>query len=133
MKVALLSYEYPPDTGFGGIGTYSYYHARALAKLGHDVHVIAGATQNGVTHSEHDGVRVTRIRRDGWLAHRLEEAKRSRCGWFANRLETAHAAYEALAHLLEKEQIDLVEMPECGGDGAVVTTLMQIQIGRAHV
>ena len=46
MRIAILSYEYPPETGFGGIGTYAYYHARALAKLGHDVHVFAGSTKN---------------------------------------------------------------------------------------
>lgn len=126
MNLAILSYEYPPDTGFGGIGTYSYYHARALAKLGHRVHVIAGSTQDGIHHSEHEGVSVIRIRRAGWLARRLENAQQHRLGWFANRVRTAHAAHEALAHLLDKEQIDLVEMPECGGDGMVVTTLTQV-------
>ena len=44
MKIALLSFEYPPETGFGGIGTYTWYQARALVKLGHQVHVLAGAT-----------------------------------------------------------------------------------------
>ena len=44
LKIALLSYEYPPETGFGGIGTYTWYQARALAKLGHEVHVLSGAT-----------------------------------------------------------------------------------------
>ena len=44
MKIALLSFEYPSETGFGGIGTYAWYHARALVKLGHQVHVLAGAT-----------------------------------------------------------------------------------------
>ena len=34
MRLALLSFEYPPETGFGGIGTYTWYQARALAKLG---------------------------------------------------------------------------------------------------
>ena len=42
MRIALLSYEYPPETGFGGIGTYTYYQARALARLGHEAHVFAG-------------------------------------------------------------------------------------------
>ena len=126
MKLAILSYEYPPDTGYGGIGTYSYYHARALVKLGHEVHVIAGSTKSGIQQSEHDGVRVTRIKRGGWLQRLARNAAQRRCGWFANRLETAHAAYEALAHLLEREKIDLVEMPECGGDGLLVTTLLPI-------
>lgn len=126
MKLAILSYEYPPDTGFGGIGTYSYYHARALVKLGHEVCVIAGSTENGLHHSEHDGVEVIRIRRGGWLQRLASHAADRRCGWFANRLETAHAAYQALMHVLDRKQIDLVEMPECGGDGLLVTTLLPI-------
>ena len=126
MKLAILSFEYPPDTGYGGIGTYSYYHARALAKLGHDVHVIAGATKPGRYQSEHDGVKVTRIRRQGWLSKLLGNAHSKRCRWFGSRIETAHAAYEALMHIAETKPIDLVEMPECGGDGIVVTTLSQI-------
>ena len=32
MNIAILSHEYPPDTGLGGIGTDSYYQARALLK-----------------------------------------------------------------------------------------------------
>ncbi len=126
MNLALLSYEYPPDTGYGGIGTYSYYHARALAKLGHNVHVIAGANSPGRSDSEHDGVRVTRIQREGWLRRLLGNARAKRCWWFGARVETAHAAYEALVHLTQRQQIDMIEMPECGGDGAVVSTLLQI-------
>lgn len=126
MNLAILSYEYPPDTGFGGIGTYSYYHARALVKLGHRVHVIAGATETGIHRSEHDGVRVVRTKRSGWMARQLASSKQRRCGWFANRIETASAAYSALAHLMRRERIDLVEIPECGADGMLVTTLLDI-------
>ncbi|MEO2032399.1 MAG: hypothetical protein ABGZ35_09965 [Planctomycetaceae bacterium] len=46
MKIALLSHEFPPETGHGGIGTYTWYQARALAKLGAEVHVLAGASES---------------------------------------------------------------------------------------
>ena len=66
MKIGLLSFEYPPETGFGGIGTYTWYQARALAKLGHEVHVLAGATgETELTTSGHDGVTVHRFRSGG--------------------------------------------------------------------
>ena len=52
MRIALLSFEYPPETGFGGIGTYTWHQARALAKLGHEVHVLAGAREATVTLDE---------------------------------------------------------------------------------
>ena len=64
MKIALLSFEYPPETGFGGIGSYTWHHARALTTLGHEVHVLAGARE-ATAHrvSEHGGVRVFRLPR----------------------------------------------------------------------
>jgi glycogen(starch) synthase len=126
MKLALLSFEYPPETGFGGIGTYSWYQARALAKLGHDVHVFAGHTEPKSTHTEHDGVRVTRLHKQGWLSNSLESLRQRRAWWGQNRIQTAHAAYLMLRKAVEKESFDWVEFPECGADGAIVTQLLQI-------
>ena len=126
MNVVLLSYEYPPDTGYGGIGTYAWYHARALVKLGHRVHVIAGATRNGVQRAEHDGVRVLRVQREGWLHRLLGDARARRAWWFQARVKAANDAYQQLARLLHREPVDVVEMPECGGDGMAVTTLLDV-------
>jgi len=47
MRICLISREYPPDTGWGGIGAYTYLHANSLAELGHDVEVVA-LTREGV-------------------------------------------------------------------------------------
>lgn len=41
MNICLLSGEYPPETGWGGIGTYTYNLAHGLTKLGHGVYVIS--------------------------------------------------------------------------------------------
>jgi glycosyltransferase involved in cell wall biosynthesis len=128
MRIAILSYEYPPETGFGGIGTYSYYHARALARLGHSVHVFAGSMQTGIHHSEHDGVGVTRIKIDGWLKRLLGPARARKLWWFHNRVETAHAQYVALRRFLERESIDIVEAPECGADAAAVSLLLGVPV-----
>lgn len=126
MRIAILSYEYPPETGFGGIGTYAYYQARALAKLGHDVHVFAGATKKGVFHSEHEGVKVTRIQHAGWLDRMLGDSKSMRAWWFQNRVTTAYNAFKVLRHEHERKPFDFVEAPECGADAAVASTLMQV-------
>ncbi|MCA8951084.1 MAG: glycosyltransferase family 4 protein [Planctomycetes bacterium] len=126
MRIAIFSYEYPPETGFGGIGTYSWYQARALARLGHDVHVFAGATQDGLFHSEHDGVKVTRIKREGWLHRSLEGMRGRRAWWAANRIETAFGAYEAFRHEMDRAPFDFVEAPECGGDSVISSTLLQV-------
>ena len=126
MRIAILSFEYPPDTGFGGIGTYAYYQARALVKNGHDVHVFAGATKPGRFYAEHDGVKVTRIKRDGWFSSMLESARNKRAWWFQNRLTTSFDAYEALRHEMDRKPFDFVESPECGADAMVSTTLLSV-------
>lgn len=52
MRICLLSREYPPDTGWGGIGAYTYQHAHGLKRLGHDVEVVALAKKE--VSSEHE-------------------------------------------------------------------------------
>jgi glycogen synthase len=43
MRIAFISYEFPPDTGKGGIGTYTSQVAGMLVNKGWDVHVFAGS------------------------------------------------------------------------------------------
>ena len=42
MRIGLVTYEYPPQQGLGGVGSYMFRLATALGRGGHDVHVIAG-------------------------------------------------------------------------------------------
>ncbi|MCB0644814.1 MAG: glycosyltransferase, partial [Phaeodactylibacter sp.] len=53
MRIGLISYEYPQETGFGGIGTYVHQAAQMLAERGHEVDVFAGAVDQ--TKVEYDG------------------------------------------------------------------------------
>lgn len=41
LNICLISCEYPPETGFGGIGTYTYNLAQGLSRRGHKVTVIS--------------------------------------------------------------------------------------------
>ena len=126
MRIAIFSYEYPPETGFGGIGTYTYYQSRALAKLGHDVHVFAGSTENGMTHTERDGLTITRIKRQGWFHGALEGMRSRRAWWAENRLNTSFGAFEAFRHVHDKKPFDFIEAPECGADSMMTSTLLQV-------
>jgi len=45
MNICFISKEYPPETGWGGIGTYIYNLSHGLSRLGHRVHVISQATE----------------------------------------------------------------------------------------
>ncbi len=127
MRIALLSYEYPPETGNGGIGTYTWYQARALAKLGHQVHVIAGATQpTRLVASEHDGVQVFRFRGDGFMMRGVQSLGLLRLWWTKNRLENALSMYHGLRSLMRRHEYDLVEMPECGAEGLLIANLLRV-------
>lgn len=126
MKIALLSFEYPPETGFGGIGTYTWYQARALTRLGHDVHVLAGATDSTQLGTrEHDGVRVHRFRSNGLLMRSFQQLGKPRLWWTKNRLENAISMYGGLKTLIGEHKYDIVEMPECGAEGLLINNLLR--------
>jgi glycogen synthase len=63
MKIAFISYEYPPDTAFGGIATYVHQAARMLHQRDHHVEVFAASPQRSCAESP-----------DGFLIHRVEES-----------------------------------------------------------
>jgi glycosyltransferase involved in cell wall biosynthesis len=122
VNVLLLSFEYPPETGFGGIGTYTWYQARALARLGHQVHVLAGATsETPLGRAEHDGVTVFRYRAAQGPMGAIFD--RYRLWWTKNRLENAVSMYQGLQELTRQHGYDVIEMPECGGEGLFVNAL----------
>lgn len=60
LHICYISQEYPPETGWGGIGSYTYEMAHAIAGAGHRVTVISRAVNaEGVTTG--DGVEVHRV------------------------------------------------------------------------
>lgn len=118
MRIGLLSYEYPPETGLGGIGTYTWTQARALARAGHEVHVLAGGTTPGATRCERDG-EVTVWRDGGSRAAQRLGALLGALGWWwsRNRLENGLRMRRLLRRVASRQALDLVEVPECGGEG----------------
>jgi glycogen(starch) synthase len=134
MKIALLSYEYPPETGFGGIGTYTWYHARALVKLGHEVHVLAGSNNHlRLQTSQQDSVFVHRYRPRGvWMALAGLFGGLC-CYWTKQRLENAWCMYRGLKLLMKQHRFDVIEMPECGAEGLLINWLVNIpKVVRFH-
>ena len=127
MKIGLLSFEYPPETGFGGIGTYTWHQARALARIGHEVHVIAGSKDElPLTTQKHDGVFVHRYRPAGRMMQLFDGLGRWRCWWTRQRLENSWAMYHALRMLEQKHKFDVLEMPECGAEGLLINSFAGI-------
>ena len=121
MRIGLLSYEYPPETGYGGIGTYTWTQAQALVRAGHEVHVLAGAATPGPVRCEPDG-EVT-VWRAAAPAPRGPNAWVSAClgrlGWWwsRNRFENGLRMRRLLERVVARQALDIVEVPECGGEG----------------
>jgi glycogen(starch) synthase len=63
MRVVLITPEYPPAKGTGGIGTNASTVARALAARGHEVRVVA---RDGPAREEIDGLELVRLETQ-WL------------------------------------------------------------------
>lgn len=60
LRVAFITYEYPPDIGKGGIGTYSKQVATLLSSLGWDIHVFSGSSHRELKENI-NGVQIHRV------------------------------------------------------------------------
>lgn len=60
MRIILVSQEYPPETGWGGIGTYMGLHCPALREAGHEVHVLSCVEGQKFGDEVRSGVRIHR-------------------------------------------------------------------------
>ncbi len=54
MRIAYISYEFPPDTAKGGIGTYTWQMALAMAKLNHVIEVFTASHRREISEQIQD-------------------------------------------------------------------------------
>lgn len=106
MRICLVSKEYPPETGWGGIGTYTCELAHGLASLGHEVHVIAGTSDEEKEYK--DGpVFIHRIKqRNIFALWRLEKIFPMVMLFYSLRVS------QKIHELVDRFHIDIVEAPE---------------------
>jgi len=100
MRIAYVSFEYPPETGFGGIATYVKQAAVLMKSRGHEVEVFSSSSER--THSNAE---------DGIAIHRVKCDSRS----------TFHEAIISLfseRHLYK--EFDVCESPEYFADGITI-------------
>ncbi|MDX2217292.1 MAG: glycosyltransferase family 4 protein [Oculatellaceae cyanobacterium bins.114] len=95
MKIAFISYEYPPDTAFGGIGTYVYQVAQMLHQCGHHVEVFTGSNLRSISELYGD-VSVHRVQ--------------------TTRQDFAHAIAPIFAERHRHIDFDVLEAPEIGAE-----------------
>jgi glycosyltransferase involved in cell wall biosynthesis len=125
LHICLISEEYPPDTGWGGIGTYTYNLARGLAAAGHRVEVVAGALHAAATQVE-EGVTVHRI---GFAPprnalkrgiYRAFQAATVRAPYLRRKLEFAQAAGHLVSAMHRRDPVDICESAEYDANGSFV-------------
>ncbi|MBZ0153165.1 MAG: glycosyltransferase [Planctomycetes bacterium] len=117
--ICLLTEEYPPETGWGGIATYGYNLAIGLSQAGHKVIVISGTVDRAFI-SSHDGVEVHRVKfepkgkkKEFWAKRVLPRLKD--LPEFRRRIEFALAARKRFRYLYDRMPIHLIESPEYFG------------------
>jgi len=124
MRILYISNEYPPDTGFGGIGTYCQTMARGMAALGNEVHIIA-RSDSGVPQLQTDGqIQIHRVSAGMYPlpAHIIFYLFRKACRAFIPhslvRLAWAKQVFQTFSALQSRVgTFDIVEYPECGAEG----------------
>jgi|GEM_PF-269992 len=104
MRIAFISYEYPPDSAFGGIATYVHHAARMMRAKGWDVEVFASS-----------GARSESVVEDGILVHLISET---------DRMAFAAPAGEAFARRHWTDPFDVLEGPEYNADARVAKALV---------
>ncbi|MGH7780002.1 MAG: glycosyltransferase family 4 protein [Candidatus Binataceae bacterium] len=116
MNILFLTEQYPPRANFGGIGSYTACIAPALARRGHNVHVLC--IQAGLASSDQflDGVNVH------WrkLWH-LRGASRLPFYQIFHRIDSARAAFFETRGL--NIPFDVIEFPEWNAPGAALALL----------
>lgn len=102
MKIALVSFEFPPAVAIGGIGTYAWHAARMLAEAGHWVEVFAAGALPASPNQEPAAAH-------GVLVHRI--AAKDRASFRDALVGPFLERYQQVA-------FDVVESPEIGAEAA---------------
>lgn len=135
MRIALVTREYPPETGWGGIGAFYASFARSLVAAGHEVEVFAQGLSEAST-TDDEGVRVSRVlgladgfggRGQGPLAGNDD------LGLFA--LGLSRAMHQAVRQRHEDAPFDIIETHEHLGIGAQICAdpdLRPLTVTRYH-
>lgn len=116
LNICLVSAEYPPETGFGGIGTYTYQLAHGLAGEGHKVTVVSKSLSKEKQYLDNE-VKIYRIvdRFDRSLFQKI--TNRLLPYWFDARAHS-QAVFNKIEELSAGQNFDIIETPLWMGEGS---------------
>lgn len=124
MRICLISREYPPETGWGGIGTFTHHLAHGLSELGHDVHVVSLLGDGGA-----DDVTGTKPHNNEPTVHRVAPGRVApKLGFFnfclpvtRPMLEEVSGLWTKFIELHRQKSFDVVECPEHFAEGLLLS------------
>lgn len=114
----MISREFPPDTGWGGIATFVHDLALGLTEIGHDVEVIALAADSTPKTVEYQGVQVHRVAWQDLLQQ--DQRLLTAMPYSHNILKQVMPLWEKFQALHSAKPFDVVEVPEMFGEGLFV-------------
>ncbi len=124
LRIAFATPKYVTEERFdGGLAQYVHRVARALAALGHDVHVITASNVDDAR-IEHYGVTVHRVR-SGRLWKQINRLTRYTVASATYQLDLSVQFYRKLRQLNEKP-FDLVQVPNFSFCGLVSQALLRV-------
>ena len=116
LSICIVSREYPPETLWGGIGTFTYHLAHGLNNIGHTVDVIAFTFGDEVCHND-GGINVHRIK-----SPRILRSKKSLWDYLHLALTPFAFFYSykvgrKIEELDKVRKYDVIDFPEHIGEG----------------
>jgi glycosyltransferase involved in cell wall biosynthesis len=126
MRIGLVSYEYPPQRGLGGVGTYTFRLGGALGRAGHEVIVLAGPSEGAEFEQENVTVHRLPARYDPPV--NMRSIKFLYWRFFARFMNSANplvwhwlrwdlASSAALMDIHKATPLDVIEAPEHAANG----------------
>lgn len=112
MHICLVTQEFPPETNWGGIATYSSTLAESLVQLGHQVSVIALSTKGQEYKNEQGGISIYRIM-PAWAKYFSRPGFRHIYKYYSAYHWTV---FKQLRRLHGQNPIDIIETPNLHGE-----------------
>ncbi len=114
MRVCLISREYPPETGWGGIATFTRHLAQGLKEIGHDVVVVSLSKDVDKTIDD-DGVTIHRVSL-GWIER--DYSSMNSCIPYSHYVMSASISmWRKFLELHSEKPFDVVDTPELLAEG----------------
>jgi glycosyltransferase involved in cell wall biosynthesis len=124
LRIAFATPEYVTEKYFdGGLANYLYRVAKALAGMGHDIHVVT-ASEVDTAQFKHAGVTVHRITSGKWWSQ-LDRLSRWHLPATIRYLDLSVGVYRKLRWLNAQEPLHLVQFPNYSYCGLVSICLLR--------